>query len=152
VDIGVAENASAQLDRKASAMHFGIAYVASATVLLILDGIWLSTTTSTFYRPQLGDLLSEKPSLAVAAIFYLVYVVGVVVFAVMPAYAAKSWLTAIGLGALLGLVAYGTYDVTNLSTIKGWPVIVSVVDLAWGVVVTATASVAGYVALKTFAS
>ena len=131
-------------------MQFGIAYVASATVFLILDFIWLSATTSTFYRPQLGELLSEKPNLAIAAIFYLVYVVGVVVFAVMPAYAAKSWLTALGLGALLGLVAYGTYDVTNLSTIKGWPVMVSVVDLAWGVVVTATASVAGFIAMRTF--
>jgi uncharacterized membrane protein len=131
-------------------MQFGIAYLASTAVFLILDGIWLSATTSTFYRPQLGDLLSEKPSLAVAAVFYLVYVVGVVVFAVMPAYAAKSWLMALGLGALLGLVAYGTYDVTNLATIKGWPVMVSVVDLAWGVVVTASASVAGFVALRTF--
>ena len=131
-------------------MQFGIAYVASVTVFLILDFIWLSAATSTFYRPQLGDLLSERPSLAVAAVFYLVYVVGVVVFAVTPAYAARSWLMALGLGALLGLVAYGTYDATNLATIKGWPVVVSVVDLAWGVVVTATASLAGFVALRTF--
>jgi uncharacterized membrane protein len=150
VDAHLADHSLVQLDLKVSTMQFGIAYIVSAAVLLILDGIWLSATTSTFYRPQLGDLLSEKPSLAVAAVFYLVYVVGVVVFAVMPAYAAKSWLTALGLGALLGLIAYGTYDVTNLATIKGWPVMVSVVDLAWGVVVTATASVAGFAALRTF--
>lgn len=129
-------------------VKYAIAYGASAVVFLGLDFVWLTLASSRFYRPQLGELLSTKPNLSVAAVFYLVYVVGVVVFAVMPAYGARSWFTATALGALLGFVAYGTYDFTNLATIKGWTTLVSVVDLAWGTVLTAIAATAGYAALR----
>lgn len=125
-----------------------VAYIAAAAVFLALDFVWLTFASRYFYRPQLGDLLAPDPNLAVAAIFYLVYVVGVVVFAVMPAHAAKSATMALALGALLGLVAYGTYDFTNLATIRDWPAVVSFVDLAWGIFVTAVASTAGYAALR----
>ena len=126
---------------------YAIAYGASVVVFLGLDFVWLSFASGNFYRPQLGDLLLPKPNLSVAAVFYLIYVVGVVVFAVMPAFGARSWPVALGLGALLGIVAYGTYDFTNLSTIKGWTTAVSLVDLAWGTILTATAACAGYAAL-----
>ena len=129
-----------------------IAYIASAVTFFALDFVWLSLATSRFYRPQLGDLLSESPNLPVAGAFYLVYVVGVVVFAVLPSAASGSWLMALGLGALLGLVAYGTYDFTNLATIRDWPAMVSVIDLAWGTAVTAVASLAGYAAVRYFTS
>lgn len=132
-------------------VKYGIAYVSSAVVFFGLDFIWLSFASGAFYRPQLGDLLLPKPNLTVAALFYLLYVVGVVVFAVMPGYGARSWLVAASLGALLGVVAYGTYDFTNLSTIKGWTTTVSLVDLAWGTVLTALAATAGYAALNMFA-
>jgi uncharacterized membrane protein len=124
-----------------------IAYAASAVAFFALDFIWLSLAVPRLYKPLLGTLLRDSPNLPVAAAFYLVYVVGLVVFAVLPSASAGSWLMAIGLGALLGLVAYGTYDFTNLSTVRDWPLMVSVVDLAWGISVSAVASLAGYAAL-----
>lgn len=129
-----------------------IAYAASAVAFLAIDFVWLTVASRLVYRPLLGDLLAENPNLLVAGLFYLFYVVGVVVFAVMPAVGAGSWLMAAGLGALLGLIAYGTYDMTNLATIEGWPVAVSVIDLAWGTALTAVAALAGYWAVTTFAN
>lgn len=132
--------------------HAVIAYIASAVVFFALDFVWLSLATSRIYRPLLGDLLSDSPNLPVAGGFYLLYVVGVVVFAVLPSAAAGSWLMALGLGALLGLVAYGTYDFTNLATIRDWPALVTVIDLAWGTAVTAVVALAGYMAVRYFGS
>jgi uncharacterized membrane protein len=127
---------------------FVTAYLASVVVFLAIDFVWLSTATNFFYRPQMGSLLSSQPNLVVAAAFYLVYVVGIVVFAVLPAANQGSWLMALGLGALLGLVAYGTYDITNLATIRDWPPLVTIVDLAWGTALTAVSALAGYWALR----
>ncbi len=129
-------------------LHLVAAYAASAIVLLALDFVWLSYAVPAFYRPQLGALLSESPNLAVAAGFYLVYAVGIVALAAVPADEHQSWAEALWRGALLGLVAYGTYDATNLATVRGWPAIVSVVDVAWGVTVTTAAALAGYLALR----
>ena len=125
-------------------LRFIIAYLATTLAFFSLDFVWLSTATSRFYRPMLGSLLLEKPNLGVAGLFYLVYVVGVVVFAVTPAINAGSWTTALLQGALLGLIAYGTYDFTNLATIKDWPAIVTIVDLAWGTAATAISATVGY--------
>ncbi len=127
-----------------------LAYIATAVAFFALDFVWLSLAVPRLYKPLLGTLLRDSPNLPVAAAFYLVYVVGLVVFAVLPAASAGSWLTALGLGALLGLVAYGTYDFTNLSTMRDWPLMVSVVDLAWGITVSAIAALAGYAALSFF--
>ena len=124
------------------------AYAAATVVFLGLDAIWLNIASRLLYRPLLGDLLAEKPNLAVAVVFYAVYVVGIVVFCVSPAHAARSWTTAVALGALLGLVAYGTYDFTNLATLRNWPVAVSLVDLAWGMTVTTIATLAGYAVMR----
>jgi uncharacterized membrane protein len=128
--------------------NFVIAYAGSAVVLLILDIIWITTAVGWLYRPLLGSLLSDQPNLMVAGLFYLVYVVGVVVFAVLPSAQSDNWLMPVGLGALLGLVAYGTYDFTNLSTLRDWPLLVSVVDLCWGIFVSAASALAGYLALR----
>ena len=125
-----------------------IAYAGSAVVLLILDIIWLTLAVPALYRPQLGNLLSDQPNLLVGGLFYLVYVVGVVVFAVLPAANAQNWPLALGLGALLGLVAYGTYDFTNLATTRDWPWVVSVIDLCWGIFVSAAAALGGYLAVR----
>lgn len=130
-------------------LAFGVAYAAAAICFFALDFIWLSVATGFVYKPMLGQLLAPEPSLPIAALFYVFYVVGIVVFAVLPAASAGSWLMALGLGALLGLVAYGTYDITNLATLRDWPVMVSVIDLAWGTSVSALAAFAGYTALRT---
>lgn len=128
--------------------NFAIAYLGAAAAFFVLDFIWLTVATRLLYRPLMGDLLVDSPNLAVAALFYLIYLLGLVVLAILPAANSGSWLTAIGLGALLGLVAYGTYDITNLATIRGWPPLVSIVDLAWGTCLTSVAAVAGYMAVR----
>ena len=121
-----------------------VAYIATAVVFFGLDFVWLSSMTSRFYRVRLGDLLLDKPHLGVAALFYLVYVGGIVLFAVGPALNGGSWFTASLLGAALGLISYGTYDFTNLSTLRQWSAAVSVVDILWGVCLTAISATSSY--------
>ncbi len=122
------------------------AYGATALVFLVLDAIWLTTMVDRVYRPGIGHLMADRPNLPAAVSFYFLYVLGVVFFAVLPALRAQDWTMALGLGALLGLFAYGTYDLTNLATLKGWSVRVSLIDMAWGGVVTACAATAGMLA------
>jgi uncharacterized membrane protein len=131
---------------------FAIAYLGAAAAMLVLDAIWLTLAVPRLYQPQIGHLLAAQPNLGIAAVFYLFYVVGIVVFAVLPAHAGGSWLTALGLGALLGLVAYGTYDFTNMATLRDWPLGITVIDVIWGTFLTATAATAGWFALRLFAA
>lgn len=119
-------------------------YAITLVVFLGMDFVWLSTMGDSFYRKQLGSMMRETPNLGVALLFYLVYVVGALVLVVLPAAEKGSVVAAVLGGALLGLVAYGTYDITNLSTLTGWPIIVAVVDLIWGTTLTAVVSTAGY--------
>ncbi|MBV4469460.1 DUF2177 family protein [Pseudomonas siliginis] len=125
-----------------------IAYVATLLTFLLLDGIWLGLLMAPTYRELLGPLMLEKPLLLPAAVFYCLYVIGCVVFVVLP---AVSWQRAAKLGALLGLVAYGTYDLTNWATLRDWSVQVSLMDWAWGTVATAVACTVGYLVAKRFA-
>lgn len=128
-------------------MRFVVAYAVTAVVFLGLDALWLSRVALGMYRAEIGDLLLERPNLAVAGLFYLLFVVGVVVLAVLPAVETGEWLRALLYGAVLGLVAYGTYDITNLSTLRGWSGLVTVADLAWGTALTAVSATAGYFAI-----
>jgi uncharacterized membrane protein len=126
-------------------MIYAIAYVATAVVFFGLDFLWLGTVATGFYRSQLGDMMRERPDLVAAGAFYLLYVAGVVYFAVQPNLSNGSWLSAFISGAFLGLIAYGTYDITNLSTLKGWPLTMSLVDMAWGTLLTGVAASAAVV-------
>jgi uncharacterized membrane protein len=126
------------------------AYAGSFVTLLLLDAIWLGLVARTFYRDQLGDLMLPQPNLAIAAGFYIFFTMAVVVLAVMPALSTESIGRALFYGAVLGLAAYGTYDITNLSTLKGWPGVLSAVDMAWGTVITAASAGSGYVAARYF--
>jgi uncharacterized membrane protein len=126
-----------------------IAYAATAVVFFAMDFVWLSLSSSLIYKPRLGSLLLEKPHLGVAATFYLLYVIGVVSFAVMPAIEQDNWMRALWGGALLGLVSYGAYDLTNLATLSGWSTTVSIIDMFWGVVVTGVAATIGYFVTRT---
>lgn len=123
-------------------------YLAALVTFLIIDGVWLGVVARSFYVQQIGHLLRPAPNFGVAGLFYLIYVVGVVVFAVLPALSQQSWQTAVLLGALFGFIAYGTYDLTNLATLANWPVLVSIVDMIWGAVLTATVALAGYHAAR----
>ena len=122
------------------------AYLAVVVTFLVIDAIWLFTMTSRFYAPQLGELLRPDPNLTIAAVFYLLYAMAVVVLASAPAALSGSTGRSLFLGAVLGLAAYGTYDITNLATIKGWPPIVAVVDILWGMSLTAICGLAGCLA------
>jgi len=122
------------------------AYVAAAVSFLALDALWLGLVARTLYQREFGALLLEKPNMAAAAAFYALYLAGVVFFAVKPALESGGWTRALLHGALFGLVAYATYDLTNLATLKGFPIRVVAPDLAWGAAVTAVAALAGYAA------
>ena len=131
-------------------MRYVIAYVSTAFVFLAADFIWLGFIARSFYRDNLEGLLLEKPLMDVAGLFYGLYVVGIVIFGVMAGLRDDSWRSAAIYGALFGLFAYATYDLTNLATLKNWPMIVSVVDMAWGAFVTSLAATGGYLAVRLF--
>lgn len=109
-----------------------ILYVLTLAVLFLVDMIWIGVVAKGFYRRHLGAFLSPKVVWPAAVLFYLLFIAGLLVFAVRPALARGEPLQALLLGGFLGLVAYATYDLTNLATFKGWPLAVTVVDLAWG--------------------
>jgi uncharacterized membrane protein len=133
-------------------MRILIAYAATAVVFLIGDMIWLGFVARDFYRNQMGDLMAPNVSLTAAVAFYLLYIVGVVYFAVGPALTAGSWTTALISGLILGLIAYATYDLTNLATTRDWPAALAFVDLAWGATLTAIASTAGFFITRALSS
>ncbi|MCM2291798.1 DUF2177 family protein [Allorhizobium sp. BGMRC 0089] len=125
-------------------MTYGLAYLSTAIVFFGLDFIWLSKIATGFYKSRIGDIMLEKPNFTAAGLFYLFYIAGIVYFAVAPALNHGSLATAVFSGAILGLIAYGTYDMTNLATLKSWSLTMSLMDMAWGTVLTATAAAAGY--------
>ncbi|MBC7101894.1 MAG: DUF2177 family protein [Parvibaculum sp.] len=126
-------------------MSYVFAYAGSAIVFLGLDYIWLSRVARDFYAGSLGSLMRETPDFLAAGIFYLFYIGGIVFFAAMP---AESWRGALLRGAALGLLAYGTYDMTNLATLKGWPWRMAAVDMVWGAALTGLAALGGYLAAR----
>ncbi|RMF43445.1 MAG: DUF2177 family protein [Planctomycetota bacterium] len=107
-------------------------YFASLATFLAIDAIWLGMLARTFYRQRLGFLLAERPNWWAAAAFYLLFVGGMQIFVIAPAVDGGSLGRVALRGALFGLVTYATYDLTNQATLKGWPWIVTAVDLAWG--------------------
>lgn len=128
-----------------------IGFVATSLAFLGCDAVWLSNAASRIYRPRLGTLLREDFALAPAAAFYVIYVAGVLFFAVAPALESGRWTTALLRGALLGFFGYATYDLTNHATLRGWSPAITVIDMAWGTVLTATAALAGFAAMRWFA-
>jgi uncharacterized membrane protein len=131
-------------------MRFVIAYLCAAVVMLALDAVWLTSTIG-FYREHIGHLMAEsvRPDGAIA--FYLFYIAGIVYFAVRPALAVHSARAAASHGAVYGFMAYMTYDLTNLATLRGWPVSVVLADIAWGTVLTAGVAAASYGVTARFA-
>jgi uncharacterized membrane protein len=123
---------------------FFIAYLATGVVYWFLDLVWLNFVMKDLFLRALGDLLLTTPRALPAIGFYLLYVIGIVVFAVLPALASNAWRKALGLGALLGLMCYATYDLSNLATLKQWRSSLAMVDICWGAVVTATSATAGF--------
>jgi uncharacterized membrane protein len=123
-------------------------YLAALVVLALVDGVWLGVISREFYKARLGALLLDQPVWIAAILFYLVHAAGIFVFPVQMASGAGSWTTALLYGALFGFFAYAVYDLTNLATLRGWPVAVTVVDLAWGTLATAVAATASYLTVQ----
>jgi len=122
------------------------AYLVTGLTLVVIDLIWLGYVAKDFYHREMGALLTEKINLAAAAAFYLMYAAAIVYFAVLPAVRSGHWTDAILPAAALGLVAYGTYDLTALAVVRDWPLRLSLLDMGWGTALTAlSAAVAAYV-------
>ena len=124
------------------------AYLATLLALLAIDALWLGVLMTDTYQAYLGALMLDQPRLIPAAVFYALYPVGLLVFAVVPALRKHDWRTAAMLGGLLGLIAYGTYDLSNLATLRAWPWQMTVIDMAWGACLSSVAACAGFAAGK----
>jgi uncharacterized membrane protein len=131
-------------------MAYVIAYIACLLVMGGLDFFWLTAMSPILYRRDLAVLLADDPNMTVAVIFYLTYMVGILIFAVRPALTNGDWRTAALYGALFGFFAYATYDLTNFATLKVWTLRVTVLDMAWGTILTAATAAAGALAALKF--
>jgi uncharacterized membrane protein len=128
-------------------MPFGKAvllYALTVPVFFAVDMVWLGLIAKPFYAKQIGHLMAAKVRWTPALLFYFLYIAGIVFFAVLPALERGGLGRAVLSGAVLGLIAYATYDLTNLATLREWPVLVTVIDLVWGMVLTGSVAAAGF--------
>jgi uncharacterized membrane protein len=123
-------------------------YVITLIAFFAIDMVWLGLVARTFYRQHLGFLMAPSPNWLAAIIFYLLFIVGILVFVVVPGLENGSLKTTLLRAALFGLITYATYDLTNLATLKDWPVLITVVDLAWGTVLSVAVSFVSFMAGK----
>ncbi len=124
--------------------NFAVTYLTVLVVFTAVDFLWLGLIALDFYKKEIGSLMLAKPRLEVAAIFYALCALGITILTVQPALNSGGWHTAVLLGAVFGLCAYGTYDLTNLATLQRWPVRLALVDMVWGTFLTAIAALAGF--------
>ncbi len=129
-------------------MNFLKAYVGILIVFVIFDAVWLGLIAVDFYAETIGHLMAETVNWGAAAVFYAIYIGGIAHFVSIPAGATGGLRQAAVNGALFGIIAYGTYDLTNFATLQGWPLKVVVADMLWGGFITASAAIGGYFAIK----
>jgi uncharacterized membrane protein len=127
-----------------------IAYLGSAGAMAVLDVIWLRLAVKTLYEPAIGTLLSGQTNVPAAALFYVLYVLGILLFATTPALRGGGVATALVMGGAFGFFTYMTYDLTNMATLRAWPAHLAFIDIAWGTFLTAAAASAGYAAASRF--
>ena len=131
-------------------MSYVILYLAIFVPFVVLDAGWLMTMGPLLYKPTLGDILLSSPKLAPAIAFYLMFPLGLILFAVMPALKGGSVMTAVMLGAALGAFAYATYDLTNFATVRNWTLQITLLDIGWGAAISALSSATGFWITRTF--
>jgi uncharacterized membrane protein len=119
-------------------------YVTTFVVFMAIDLVWLGVIAKDLYRRYMGSLMSPQVNWTAAIVFYMLFIVGLVFFVVKPALDQGSWAYALLVGAFFGLITYGTYDLTNLATLKDWPIVITYIDLTWGTVLCSLTSVASY--------
>lgn len=120
--------------------HWIILWVVAAVLFLVIDMVWLLWLGRSIYVTEIGDILRQPPNFPAAAAFYVLYVTGLMIMVIWPAVQAQSVSHALLYGALLGLIAYGTYDLTNLAVMKGFTAKIAIIDMIWGTVLTASVS------------
>ncbi len=125
-------------------MQYIFLYLLTTVSFFIIDMFWLGLIAKDLYAKQMGSLMTPTINWAAAIMFYLLYIVGILVFAVLPAHEKQSVLSAIFLGGFFGMVAYATYNLTNLAVIKNWPLTLTFIDITWGTFLTASLATSGY--------
>ncbi len=131
-------------------MKLAITYIAMLAVFLVVDLTWLGLIAKDFYRSSIGHLMGDGFNIPAAIVFYLIYIAGIMMFAVNPAVESGDWTRAAFLGAAFGFFCYATYDLTNMATLKDWPLGITIADIAWGTVLTGIVATAGYAAATRF--
>lgn len=129
-------------------MDFLKAYLVSFVIFLVIDAVWLTLVAPKFYKSQIGHLMSDTPNLIAALIFYLIFIFGIVYFVLQPALETRDFTKLIISAVLFGFITYATYDLTNLATLKDWPIKVTIVDLIWGTSLSSIVSILAYLVLK----
>src|SRR6476646_241633 len=129
-----------------------IAYLVAAPIFFAIDMIWLGAMTPRFYKPILGDISLQNVNFPPAVIFYLLFPVGLIIFAIEPALKSASWQTAMTYGALFGFFAYATYDLTNNATLRNWTFSLTAVDIAWGSLLSAFSCVVTFLIVSRLAA
>jgi len=129
-------------------MRYIVVYFAIAVPFIVIDGIWLTAMMHRLYLPTLGDLARDKPNLWPALAFYLVYPLGLLGLAVMPALQLENMMRAAELGLLFGFFTYATYDLTNYATLRNWSMALTAVDITWGSLLAASCALIGYVVAR----
>ncbi len=127
-------------------LNYVTAYVTALIAVVLLDGLWIGVIAKGLYKRALGQLIADRPVLPAAALFYLTYPAGVLIFAVVPAMVAHSWQAATVSGLLFGFFVYATYNLTNWAVVRGWSAATLVFDLPWGSALTAIAALLAYLA------
>jgi uncharacterized membrane protein len=126
------------------------AFIATGFGFAAVDSVWLITMSTRLYKPEIGELMAENFRLGPAIVFYLLYIAGILLFAVQPALASGKWQTALVQGALFGFFCYMTYDMTNYATLKIWSLKVTILDLMWGTFLTGSAATIGFLVTRKF--
>ncbi|KRB86147.1 hypothetical protein ASE00_05270 [Sphingomonas sp. Root710] len=121
-----------------------VAYIATLAVFAAVDFVWLTQVGPGLYNPLIGSILAMRPRLEPAVIFYLLYIGGLLYFAVLPGLNGAGWRGALTKGAIFGFMAYATYDLTNHATLVVWSTKITILDMLWGTFLSGTASIGGY--------
>jgi len=127
-----------------------LSYALTALVFFAIDLLWLGLIAKNLYNRHLGPLLAERVNWTAALVFYLLFIIGIFIFAIMPAVAKNDWQQALLYGALFGFFTYATYDLTNLATLRHWPLTIALIDITWGAVLCACVSTAGFFITRYF--
>ncbi len=129
-------------------MYYLKVYAVTFAVFFVIDMLWLGVVARSFYRNQLGSLMRSAVNWPAAIVFYLLFIGGILIFVLLPALERGSWQYALGMGALFGLITYATYDLTNLATLRDWPLTMTLVDLMWGTVLAASTAFVSFAILQ----